>query len=199
MCYLPPLIHQLRFGFHPPAVSTTYQSNHFLATFQCLSHPSSRPKCNSDESETSQFMMNSMISDQCLLLRGWAKCEQSVCPKYVTERQLGSVMTSARRACLLYSQRWCDEDETESAWQEREEREQRRVDMNAFIHKCTVSLGDHIYINHIIFSVRLLANKQRLIHVKHVVITHVEHESAPSGPALHVLLVSYHDWNNTAT
>lgn len=55
----------------------------------------------------------------------------------------------------------------------------------------TVSWNDRIYINHIIFSVRLLAHKQRLagelIHVVHIVITHVEHEFAPSGPALRVL------------
>lgn len=57
----------------------------------------------------------------------------------------------------------------------------------------TVSWNDRIYINHIIFSVRLLAHKQRLagelIHVVHIVITHVEHGFAPSGPALHVLAV----------
>lgn len=57
----------------------------------------------------------------------------------------------------------------------------------------TVSWNDRIYINHIIFSVRLLAHKQRLagelIHVVHIVITHVEHEFAPSGPALRVLAV----------
>lgn len=56
-----------------------------------------------------------------------------------------------------------------------------------------VSWNDRIYINHIIFSVRLLAHKQRLagelIHVVHIVITHVEHGFAPSGPALHVLAV----------
>ncbi len=160
MCYLPPLIHQLRFGFHPPPVSTTYQSNRFLATFQCQSCSSSRLKCNSDESETSQFMMNYMISDWCLLLRGWAKWEQSVCPgrHCVTETQFGLVMTSARRACLLYSQRWCEEDETESGWQESEEREQRHVDMNALIQKRTVSCKNRSFINHIMLSVRLLAN-----------------------------------------
>ena len=52
-------------------------------------------------------------------------------------------------------------------------------------------------------TVRLLANKKRLagelIHVKHVVITHVKHESAPYGPLLHALLLLYHHWNNTAT
>lgn len=57
----------------------------------------------------------------------------------------------------------------------------------------TVSWNDRIYINHIIFSVRLLAHKQRLagelIHVVHIVITHVEHGFAPSGPALRVLAV----------
>lgn len=66
--------------------------------------------------------------------------------QYVTETHFGSVMTSARRACLLYSQRWCEKDETESGWQEREERERRHVDTNAFIHKCTVSWNDGIYI-----------------------------------------------------
>lgn len=74
--------------------------------------------------------------------------------------------------------------------------------MNAFTHKYTACWNDRICIHHIIFPVRLLANKQRLagelLHVKHVVITHVEHESAPSSPALHALLV-YHHWNNTAT
>lgn len=73
-----------------------------------------------------------------------------------------------------------------------EEREQRRAVMNAFHHKRTASWSDRIYIYHIIFSVKLSANKQRLaaelIHVKHVVITHVQHECAPSGPALRALL-----------
>ena len=44
MCYLPPLIHQLWFGFHPPPVSPTYQSNRFLATFQCQSHSQLKAK-----------------------------------------------------------------------------------------------------------------------------------------------------------
>lgn len=125
--------------------------------------------------------------------------------QFVKEKQFGLVMTSARRACLLYSQRWCEKDETESGWQEREERQAKPNwhHMSTFIYKCTVRWNDWIYINHIIFPVRLLANKQRLagelIHVKHGVITHVEHEFAPSGPALHVLPVLYHHWNNTAT
>lgn len=79
------------------------------------------------------------------------------------------------------------------------EGQRRRIGMTAFIYKCTISWDKRISINHI----RMLANKQRLaaelIHVKHVVITHVEHESAPSGPALRVRLVSCHHWNNTAT
>lgn len=117
--------------------------------------------------------------------------------QFVKEKQFGLVMTCARRACLLYSQRWCEKDETESGWQEWEERQQRHIDINAFIY--TINWNDRIYINHI--PVRLLANRLagELIHVKHVVITHVEHEFAPSGPALCALLVFCHHLNNTAT
>lgn len=79
MCYLPPLIHQLRFGFHPPPVSSTYQSNHFLATFQCQSHFELKAKVQLWwVRNVAKFMMNYRISDSCLSVRGWAEWEQSV-------------------------------------------------------------------------------------------------------------------------
>lgn len=147
---------------------------------------SSRLKCYSDESETSQFLMNCMKCDRCFLLRGWAKWEQSVCPEWHRET-FGLVMTSARRACLFYSQRWCEKDETESGWQEMKEREHSHVDMNA----CSVLYA--LY--------HCEANRERLagelMHVKHVVMCKTW--MCFWCPPLHALLVLYHYWNNTAT
>lgn len=107
----------------------------------------------------------------------------SMVTRYVTEKQSGLVMTSARRACRLYSQRWCEKDETELGKKESK-------------GKRTVSFSDNI-IYFVVLGVGLYTKVGWW--VKHVVISRVEHGFAPAGPTLHALLVLYHHWNNTAT
>lgn len=122
MCYLPPLIHQLRFGFHPPPVSSTYQSNHFLATFQCQSHFELKAKVQlwwvRNIANLRWTIGHPIAASRCADgPSGSSQC-MSRLTQFVTQTQFGLVMTCARRACLLYSQRWCENDETESGWQE---------------------------------------------------------------------------------
>lgn len=115
---------QLRFHFHSPPVSATYQSHRLSVPPQLKAKVQLRMG-----SETSQFVIIWYLkgaschgdgpsgSRQCV--RGVMGCHR---------KRFGSVMTSVRRACLLYSQRWCERDETEAGWRGKEEREQRRVD-----------------------------------------------------------------------
>lgn len=190
MCFLPRLIHQLWFGFHPPPVSATYRSSHFLATFQWHSELKAKVPLGWVR-ETSQFATNYATSDRCewsSIVRSGRVEAAAVCPRW----QLGWVTTSARRACLLYCQRWCENDEMESGCQERGERRQRQIDMNVF-YFC-MSWNDVICINHIMFPFRLFAIKQdaygEAIYVTHVVITCVEHGFAPSGPSCPAAVVA---------
>lgn len=139
MCYLPSLIHQLQsWSFHPP-VRSTYQSDHFLATFQCQSHSGLRAKV------LLRRLRNITIYEELydiwsVLPAAWigqvGAVRLSGVTQSVTGKQFGLVMTHARRACLFYSQRWCERDETESGWQGKE-REQRHTGIKVFIHRCT--------------------------------------------------------------
>lgn len=119
--------------------------------------------------------------------------------QYVTEKRFGLVMTHARRPCLFYSQRWCEKDETESGWQEREERKHMHADVNGFYSQwagTTMRLYIH---SHVSAVTPLISTNWVWIHVKHVVITRIRHESAPRGAALLLPRLSDHHWNNTAT
>lgn len=97
--------------------------------------------------------------------------------RHVTNKQLGLVMTHARRPCLFYSLRWWKKDGTESGWRGKQKRAE--ASWHAQDHTGTMR----------IFFRNQTVHRQTddgwwvLICVKHVVITHAGHESAPCGAA----------------
>lgn len=129
MCYLPPLIPLLRFRFHPPPVSATYQSNHFSGYPSVPLELTARAQLSWVRNIAIYLELRDIWSAPPAMWMGQAGAVSvSRVTKCVAEKQFGLVMTSARRTCLLYSQRGCGKDETESGWQEREGRERRHVD-----------------------------------------------------------------------
>lgn len=124
MCYLPPLIHQVHSGFHPPPIRPRYQS-HLFFWLLFGANLSLRLKCCSHESQHLKFwwITRYLIAASCCTA-GPSESSQSVQSDTVRHGEAVWICNdTCQEALSVYSQRWCEKDETESGWQEREKRE----------------------------------------------------------------------------
>lgn len=193
MCYLPPLIHQVHSGFHPPPIRPRYQS-HLFFWLLFGANLSLRLKCCSHESQHHKFwwITRYLIAASCCTA-GPSESSQSVQSDTVRHGEAVWICNDTCQEALSVLQ-------SEVMW-ERWDRIRLAREGKKRARACEwAGTTMRLYIHsHVSAVTPLISTNWVWIHVKHVVITRVGHESAPRGAALLLPRLSDYHWNNTAT